>query len=161
MKTLITLIAFTLTLALTSKSLASDSSHGGGSAEAGHGNLAEKMNALFPEPHVDPALRAVPAKPELVSPAYFTSIADSKASLQWKAVVGADVYHVQVATDSNFKWLVANEQAVTATNFEVSSLEAGKHYFWRVAAVKSNNWQTFRKSYFATSMFATPGATAK
>lgn len=157
MKTLVSLLAFALTLVLTSPVLAEDAAQGGGHG-GGHGGLTEKMNALFPQPEKDPAKNEVPAKPELVSPAYFASVKADKTALTWKAVAGADVYHVQVATDPNFKWLVANENAVKGTTFEATGLEAGKHYFWRVAAVKSNNWSTFRKSFFAMSMFETPAA---
>ncbi|WP_295905479.1 fibronectin type III domain-containing protein [uncultured Bdellovibrio sp.] len=153
MKILVSLFAFALTLALTSPSLAEEG-HGGG----GHENLPEKMNALFPQPAEKPEKHDVPAKPELSAPAYFSEVAGDKTALTWKAVPGADEYHVQVATDPNFKWLVANEYHHKTTSFDVTGLEAGKHYFWRVAAVKSNNWSTFRKSFFATSMFATPAA---
>lgn len=153
MKIIVSLFAFALTLALTSPVLAEEG-HGGG----GHGNLAEKMNSLFPEKQPVPAKREVPAKPELSAPAYFSEVKGGTASLTWKAVAGADEYHVQVATDPNFKWLVANADHHKDTSFEATNLEAGKHYFWRVAAVKSNNWSTWRKSFFASSMFTTPDA---
>lgn len=153
MKIIVSLFAFALTLALTSPVLA-EQGHGGG----GHGNLAEKMNSLFPEPQAQPAKREVPAKPELSAPAYFSEIKGDKTALSWKAVPGADEYHVQVATDPNFKWLVADVHHYKETSFEATGLEAGKHYFWRVAAVKSNNWSTWRKSFFASSMFMTPDA---
>lgn len=149
MKILISLVAFAMTLALSTQSLAA-----GGAG--GHGDLTEKMNALFPPKEAKPEKRDVPAKPELVAPSYFATINGDKTNLEWKAVEGAGEYHVQVATDANFKWLVANEYHVKANNFEVSGLKAGHHYYWRVAAVKPNNWDTFRKSFFATSMFATP-----
>lgn len=152
MKIAASLLAFALTLTLTSVSLA-EGGHGGG-----HGNLAEKMNSLFPEPQAQPEKRAVPAKPDLSSPAYFSEVKGDKVELKWTAVPGADEYHVQVATDPNFKWLVANEYHHKTTSFEATGLEAGKHYFWRVSAVKSKNWDTFRKSFFATSMFTTPAA---
>lgn len=153
MKILVSLLAFALTLALTSPSLAEEAAHGGG-----HGNLAEKMNALFPPKEAQPEKHDVPSKPELSGPAYFSEIKGDKVTLQWKAVTGADEYHVQVATDSNFKWLVAEEFHNKTTSFEATGLQAGQHYFWRVAAVKSNNWSTFRKGFFAMSMFATPAA---
>lgn len=149
MKFLLSVLAFAATLTLTSPSLAEEG-HGGG-----HGNLAEKMNALFPPKKAQLEKRDVPAKPELASPAYFAQVTGDKATLQWKAVAGADEYHVQVATDPNFKWLVANEYHQKATSFDATGLEAGKEYFWRVAAVKTTNWSTFRKGYFAMSMFAT------
>ena len=149
MKVLVSLLAFAATLALTSPSLAEEG-HGGG-----HGGLSEKMNSLFPPKQAQAEKRDVPAKPELAAPAFFAKVAGDKTNLEWKAVAGADEYHVQVATDPNFKWLVANEYHHKATSFEVTGLEAGKQYFWRVAAVKDNNWTTFRKGFFAQSMFET------
>lgn len=153
MKIVLSLFAFAMTLALTSPSLAEEAAHGGG-----HGDLTEKMNALFPQPKAKAESSAVPAKPELSSPAFYAVINGDKANLTWKAVTGADEYHVQVATDPNFKWLVASVEHFKNTEFEVTGLEAGKHYFWRVAAVKSDNWSTFRKGYYASSMFETPAA---
>lgn len=149
MKILVSLLAFAMTLALSTPSLAEE-----GKGE-GHENLPAKMNALFPPKEAQLEKRDLPAKPELSSPAYFSAIKGDKVNLQWKAVTGADEYHVQVATDPNFKWLVKEDFHNKATSFEVTGLEAGKHYFWRVAAVKSNNWTTFRKGFFAMSMFET------
>lgn len=149
MKILVSLLAFAATLTLTSPSLAEEG-HGGG-----HGGLAEKMNSLFPAPQAQLEKRAVPEKPELSAPLFLAQVAGDKATLQWKGVTGAAEYHVQVATDPNFKWLVANEYHHTTTSFEVAGLEAGKQYFWRVAAVKPGNWSTFRRSFFAMSMFET------
>lgn len=155
MKIALSLLAFAMTLALTSKSVAADEAHGGGGGH--HGDLTEKMNALFPQPQADAEKRKVPEKPELAGPASFSKIEGGKVTLQWKAVEGADEYHVQLATDPNFKWLVANDYHVKATSFDASGLEPGKHYFWRVAAVKSHNWSTFRRSFFASSSFETTG----
>jgi hypothetical protein len=151
MKILVSFLAFAMTLALTAPSLAEEAEHEGG----GHENLSEKMNAFFPPKQPDLALSKTPAKAELVAPAYFSTITGDSTQLSWKAVEGADVYHVQVATDPNFKWLVTEDFNVKATTFDVTKLEAGKHYFWRVAAVKENNAATHRKAFFATSMFAT------
>jgi hypothetical protein len=143
MKLILSLFAFALTLALT---------HG---AVAGEENTSEKMNALFPKKQPNPSMSIVPAKAELSEPAYFAKISGDRVTLKWKAVEGADQYHLQVATDPNFKWLKADEQTLTTTSFDVAQLEPGAHYYWRVQAVKSNNEPTFRKSFFAMSMFET------
>ena len=155
MKLLLSLVIFAATFALTSPALA-EGGHGGG-----HGALSEKMNALFPPKQADMSKGQVPEKPALVSPAYHSVASGTTQALQWKTVEGADQYHLQVAKDPNFKWLVVNEYELKNPGFEVSGLEAGKSYFWRVAAVKSDNASTFRKSFFATSMFETSGTTAK
>lgn len=155
MKLFLSLVVFASTFAMTAPALA-EGGHGGG-----HGGLSEKMNALFPPKHADVSKGQSPVKPELVSPAYFSETSANTQALQWKAVEGADQYHLQVATDANFKWLVVNEYELKNPGFEVSGLEAGKHYYWRVAAVKSDNASTHRKSFFATSMFATQGTATK
>ncbi len=160
MKILVALCSFALSFTLASSAFAAGGEEHGGGHGGGHGGLTEKMNALFPQPTDKAEKRDVPAKPELVSPAYFTSIKGDKVTIQWKAVTGADEYHVQVATDANFKWLVKEDHHAKETSMEVAGLEAGKHYFWRVAAVKTKNWDTFRKSFFAMSMFETPAAPA-
>lgn len=151
MKILVSVLAFALTLALTSTSVAEEAQGGG------HGNLPEKMNSLFPQPQAQPAKREVPGKPDLASPAFNTLVSRDKTSLQWKQVSGADEYHVQVATDPNFKWLVAEDFHVKATSFEATGLTAGTKYYWRVAAVNSKNWSTFRKGFYSMSSFQTAG----
>lgn len=158
MKILVSVIAFALTLALTAPSTAKAAGGGGGSAADHHKVLTEKMNALFPPPKQNLEARIAPKTPELAGPAYLAQVSGGTANLQWKAVPTADEYHVQVATDPNFKWLVANEYHVKQNSFEARGLEAGKQYFWRVAAVKTTNWVTFRRSFFATSTFETSGA---
>jgi hypothetical protein len=149
MKLLISVLAFVATIALTTSALAEEG-HGGG-----HGNLAEKMNSLFPKKEAQNEKRDTPSKPELVAPEFYSKVSGDRATLQWKAVTGAEEYHVQVATDPNFKWLVTNEHHVSGTSFEATGLEAGKQYYWRVAAFKGTNWSTFRKGFFASSMFTT------
>lgn len=153
MKILVSVLAIALTFALTTKALASEEAHG-----EDHEALAKKMNSLFPPKQANPEDAKIPAKPELTSPAYFAAITTPSVKLEWKAAADAQEYHVQVATDPNFKWIVAEDYAHKETNFEVTKLEPGKHYFWRVASVRPDNWKTFRKSYFAASMFETPAA---
>ena len=110
------------------------------------------MNSLFPEKLKNPALSKVPATVDLISPKFLARI-DGTAKLEWKEAAGANSYHVQVATDPNFKWLVVNEKSVQATSFEFTPSEAGKKYFWRVAAFNTNNESMFTKSLFNGSAF--------
>ncbi|QDK46988.1 fibronectin type III domain-containing protein [Bdellovibrio sp. ZAP7] len=156
MKIFASLIVSALTLASTTPAFASEG-HTGPNHHTKE-ELGQKMNELFPEKQMKVESQTIPAKPELASPEYFAAVKGDSVTLKWKEAKDAQEYHVQVATDANFKWLVADDQHVKATTFDVSKLEAGKHYFWRVASVRPDNWKTFRKSYFATSMFETPDA---
>lgn len=125
------------------------------SAPASKEHKAEHGTDFFPPKPVDATIATTPAKAELKSPEFFSNIKGNEVELNWSTATGADSYHVQVATDANFKWLVTNEFFVKATTFRVKSLEAGKHYFWRVAGMKSDNDAGYVNGPFAASMFTT------
>jgi hypothetical protein len=116
---------------------------------------------LFPPPKADLSKSARPAKPELVEPAYRAEVTSDSTTLKWNAVATADAYHLQLATDPVFKWLVVNEELYKGTSFEVKGLEKGKHYFWRVAAMKTDNAPTFMTGWFSLSTFETPETAQK
>jgi hypothetical protein len=111
---------------------------------------------LFPPPKADLSKSARPAKPELLEPSYRAQISADTATLKWSSVANADGYHLQLATDPAFKWLVVNEELFKGTSYEAKGLEKGKHYFWRVAAMKTDNAPTFMKGWFSLSTFETP-----
>lgn len=130
----------TLTFALSNSALAK--SHESGA----------NMN-LLPPPQADHAKVAKPAGVVLESPAAMSKVTGGSATLKWKEASGATGYLVQVATDANFKWLVANRSFHKGTSFEVKGLEAGKQYFWRVAGMKEDNDPSYLKGPFGRSMF--------
>lgn len=112
--------------------------------------------ALFPQPKADVANKGTAPKPvELVAPAMHAKVAGSSVKLEWKASDGANSYHVQVATDPNFKWLTADDHWVKGTSFEAKDLEKGKLYYWRVAPWKDGNMAAANKGFFTPSSFVT------
>ncbi|WP_413289141.1 fibronectin type III domain-containing protein [Bdellovibrio sp. HCB337] len=141
MKILVSVLVFVTALTTGAQALASD----------------RDMNALFPPPQPNTTLGERPDKPELTAPTYFQKVGDSKVTLQWKASPNAEAYHVQVATDPNFKWLVKEENIYKGTSLEVSGLQGGKHYFWRVSGVKPDNKAGHMQGAFASSMFEATG----
>jgi len=54
--------------------------------------------------------------------------------LVWNEVDGAEKYHVQLSTKSDFSNTVLDKTGLTATNLSVSTLDYGTEYFWRVGA---------------------------
>ena len=118
--------------------------------EASHGGA--NMH-LLPKPQPNKNLSAQPGRPTLQSPAPLSMVSGASTTLKWNEVQGADSYHVQVATDPNFKWLVSNEFFVKGSSFDVKGLEAGKQYFWRVAGMKSDNGAGYMKGDFTASSF--------
>ncbi len=120
----------------------------------GSGKAHRDNTALFPPQVADKSLSTPPAQTKLTSPEFMAKIKADAQKLEWTASSSADSYHLQVATDPNFKWLMVDEHWVKATSYEVKGLQKGKHYYWRVAAVKSNNDPMSLKSNFVSSMFA-------
>jgi hypothetical protein len=155
MKILVSVLVFVTALTLGVKSLANEQA-GHGDSEAGRKQAEERdMSTLFPQPKPDLSLGTRPEKPELEAPTFYQKVSDSKITLKWKGSAGAESYHVQVATDPNFKWLVKEEQLYKGDSLEVSGLEGSKHYFWRVAGLKPANKNGHIKGPFASSMFET------
>jgi len=150
MKIMISLVGFVLSLAFVSNAVATEEAY-----EQKEQKLSQDMNALFPPKQPELSKGQQPDSTQLIEPAYFEMVKGDKVTLKWKAVEGVDYYKVQAATDPNFKWLVADEDFDKETSYELTKLQPGQHYFWRVSAVKADNATTHRKSFFTTSMFAT------
>ncbi len=126
-------------------------------AENAHGNgLSEHMNSLFPEKQKNPTVTARPTSVKLTSPKFLAKVSTPTVKLEWAAADGATSYHVQVATDPNFKWLVTNEHFVKTTSYDMANLQPGQKYYWRIASLKGENDSSFTKSLFISSVFATP-----
>ena len=112
-------------------------------------------NQLFPQPKLEAQLGKTPNKTTLLSPDFMQKVTADKVPLKWKDVSDAPEYHLQVATDPNFKWLIVDQNNIKESKFEVTGLESGKTYFWRVSAVNTAKVQTHQKSYFVQSSFVT------
>ena len=173
MKFVLAAFVFFLALGLTVKSVANTSSEvctaektencsAGESAEhKGIKNnheedLSAKMNSLFPEKTKNVAVTQRPKVVKLTSPKFLASVTTPAAKLEWTGAEGATTYHVQVAKDPNFKWLIANDNFVKTTSFDIANLEPDRKYYWRVASIKDENDSMFTKSLFVSSVFSTP-----
>ena len=163
MKYLVTLLVLLVSIGLTVQTLAEEKAHDNhpptttkNKEEAhakGHGDLNAKMNSLFPAKQQNAELTLRPSIADIKSPAFLSTVTQGNVKLEWAASYGATDYHLQVATDPNFKWLVVNEKFVKATNYNFTQAEPGHRYFWRVAGFKSGNNSSFTKSNFASSAF--------
>lgn len=110
-------------------------------------------SALFPQPTPNKAKSTQPDAPTLVAPAFNATTGGGNVELKWNPVNNANGYHLQVAKDPNFKWLVVEQNPMTETSYTVIGLEKGKTYFWRVAAYTLGNTQSYSKSWFTKSSF--------
>lgn len=126
-------------------------------APEAHGQAKAKHDpgSLFPQPKQNKDKSTPPVKASLVEPAFMAKINATAVTLKWNTVAGAENYHLQVATDPNFKWLKVDNQFQKTATFELTGLEAGKSYYWRVAAVKNSNDSMYIKGEYEKSMFET------
>lgn len=134
---------------LLSFSIASAEIHG---APAAHGGKSDPSK-LFPQPKMNKPKTTPPKKTELIEPAFMAQVSAPNVTLKWNAVDAAENYHLQVATDATFKWLKVNENFVKRPSYDLTQLEPGKTYYWRVAAVKNSNDPMYIKGPFETSSF--------
>lgn len=70
-----------------------------------------------------------PNAPALISPSSGTTV-PLNGTLQWSVVTGAKSYDVQIDTDDKF--VKPGGGTVTAAFYQLSGLESGKKYYWRV-----------------------------
>ena len=96
MKFLVAAVAFVATIGLTTQTLANEKEE----------NIPQKMNSLYPTKQANLAMAVRPAIVELKSPAFLSTVGAGSVKLEWTASSGSEQYHLQVATDPNFKWLV-------------------------------------------------------
>lgn len=158
-KMVVGLVSFSLVLFYAFESLAEHTpEHKAEATAAEHKSGHEggrDNNALFPPPKPNKELATRPSKVELTEPAAFAQISGAQVTLKWKAAAGATTYRLQVATDPNFKWLKADEALYAGTSYDLKGLEAGKHYYWRVAGFKADNTSSYSQGDFSKSMFET------
>ncbi len=119
-----------------------------GSSKAKH-----DPGSLFPQPKPNKSKTTPPLATELMEPAFMAKIAGNSVNLRWSSVAGAENYHLQIATDPNFKWLTVDNHFQKTISYDVANLVPGKTYYWRVAAVRNSNNATYIKGDFVKSMF--------
>ncbi|MBN1306356.1 MAG: hypothetical protein JXA18_00460 [Chitinispirillaceae bacterium] len=75
---------------------------------------------------------AAPTSLQCTVPADNASQLILQPMLQWRSVVDAAVYRVQVSTDSAFAATICDTSGLTDTSFVLSGLAEDTRYFWRV-----------------------------
>ncbi|MEY4616446.1 MAG: hypothetical protein RJB66_1406 [Pseudomonadota bacterium] len=120
------------------------------SAQANEGNIE-----LYHQEKPNTAVIQRPAIPNLTSPAPLATVDAGAITLQWSKIEDASHYALQVSTDPVFYSILVNEPIFkdTSYTFKDVKLEAGKKYYWRVAAVKAGNQLGSTKSLFNRSSF--------
>lgn len=156
MKFLFVLFTFGFSLVSVASSSGSSNSHSE-SKDWSH-KRQEQVAAIMPEKTANKSVTQRPSTVKLKSPQALSTISGATAQLEWENSDQVQFYHVQVSKDAGFNnrsMYVADDKWVKGTTFEITNLEPGQKYFWRVAAVKTDNDSQFTKSLFVNSSFQT------
>ncbi len=81
-----------------------------------------------------------PGVPALTFPADKSTDISINTDLVWQQVDGADSYHVQLSKSGEFTDPIVDEEGVTDTHYQLSSLDYETEYFWRVSAKSGNDY---------------------
>lgn len=90
------------------------------------------------------------ATPVLTSPANNTANAASTTTLSWQTVSDAVNYQLQVSTTPTFTGTYYDSNTLTAASLQLSSLQLGVKYFWRVRAKNYTGWGNFSEVWCFT-----------
>ncbi|MCI0707642.1 MAG: FG-GAP-like repeat-containing protein [Ignavibacteriae bacterium] len=107
-------------------------------------------------------LPVVPSSPVLATPLDLSIDQALSLALTWSAILGADSYHVQVATDSAFSALTSDQAGISGTELALSGLSTSTVYYWRVNATNTGGtgaFSTVRKFTTLPPVSATPTLT--
>ncbi|MBN2010171.1 VCBS repeat-containing protein [candidate division KSB1 bacterium] len=78
-------------------------------------------------------------------------------TLVWQAATDAVVYHLQIATDEAFEYVIRDIDSISGTSKIITGLEKGYTYYWRVNAANgdaTSNWSAVWK--FHTILHSPP-----
>ncbi|MBM4176054.1 MAG: T9SS type A sorting domain-containing protein [Ignavibacteria bacterium] len=99
-----------------------------------------------------------PAVPTLLSPANGSINQPTTLTMSWSASSGASFYVIQVATDSLFSTIVYKDTIFLGTSIQISSLLAGKKYYWHVNASNTSGTSAYSATWNFTTIVAAPSA---
>lgn len=89
-----------------------------------------------------------PSPPELIMPEDETEHLPTTVEFQWRETELTDSYTLQIATDAGFSDPVVNREGITSTSYEVTGLDYGTTYYWRVSGANlagQGEWSEVRQ----------------
>jgi len=95
-----------------------------------------------------------PAAPVLASPLNTAQNQPTSLTLSWFTSVGADTYRLQIDTTSAFTSpvLLFNDSTITSTSQQISGLQVGRTYYWRVNAKNAAGTSSYSSRNFSTGL---------
>jgi hypothetical protein len=100
----------------------------------------------------------VAGAPVPLSPANSTQNQQLNLTLSWNAVTGAATYRAQLATDTGFTSIVADDSTLTAPTKAIGPLSTGTTYYWRINAKNPGGTSVWSEKWSFTTIPPAPGA---
>ena len=94
--------------------------------------------------------------PTLLSPSNRALAVVINPTLSWSRVIPSSAYAVQVDRDSGFSTIVFENHSIIDTSVNVSTLQSGTMYFWRVRTVRSDSVSVWSLPWQFTTDFTPP-----
>lgn len=101
-----------------------------------------------------------PSAPGLVAPGDRAENVPLNTSLEWRGVIGAISYGVQLATDNNFSNIVDSAEGISGLSFSVTGLSGKTTYYWKVRGFGPNGAGDWSGSWSFETASALPTAPA-
>ncbi len=89
-----------------------------------------------------------------------TSVPVSPAPFTWSAVPDAANYRLQIARDTSFTSLVYDDSSLATTSRQISGLQTGAQYVWRVSAKNASGTGLFSDFRTFSTVLAPPAVVA-
>ncbi|HWP82728.1 MAG TPA: fibronectin type III domain-containing protein [Bacteroidota bacterium] len=102
--------------------------------------------------------QVAPSAPTLIAPTDGASNQQTNVTLRWGSVLTATSYHLQVSMSSVFSPLTYESSTITDTTQQLSGLENGKTYFWRIRAANQSGSGPWSSVWSFSTAVAVPAA---
>jgi uncharacterized protein (TIGR02145 family) len=101
----------------------------------------------------NPVNSGVPSAPVLVSPLNNATNISISALVTWSPVTGADIYNLEVASDSMFSIIIINKDSIQGINYQLTGLSDSSSYYWKVCASNTSNKSNWSETWkFSTGI---------
>jgi len=93
----------------------------------------------FPSPPVELRIRLNPLPPYIESPTRDAELKKKSVTFKWLKVADAVKYHLQIATESEFKTLIIDKKDIKDTEFIAENLEF-RRYWFRLRSIAADGY---------------------
>jgi photosystem II stability/assembly factor-like uncharacterized protein len=98
-----------------------------------------------------------PSLPLLIAPLNNLSNLSATLYLSWNTSTSADSYRLQVSKDSTFKSFILNDSTLTTPTRQVTGLDDGVRYYWRVNSKNAAGISPYSDIRLFSTILNTPG----